>query len=65
MFDVVCTTVNGGIPIFYRKNDKTDSVSDIDRAQVEFYLLQNIVFDASLLCTLCFFQQTLKLRLAL
>lgn len=27
MFDVVCTTINGGIPIFYRKNSKTDSVS--------------------------------------
>lgn len=30
MFDVVCTTVNGGIPIFYRKNSKTDSVSGIN-----------------------------------
>jgi len=27
MFDVVCTTVNGGIPIFYRKISKMDSVS--------------------------------------
>jgi len=28
MFDVVCTTVNGGIPIFYRKNSKRESVID-------------------------------------
>lgn len=29
MFDVVCTTVNGGIPIFYRKHSKIESVSGI------------------------------------
>lgn len=42
MFDVVCTTVNGGIPIFYRKNSKSDSVSKLS-SQLSLFKTEFII----------------------
>lgn len=50
MFDVVCTSANGGIPIFYRKNSKMDSVPFTTfstlNAVITFADVQNVQFKA-------------------
>ncbi|VVC39819.1 Hypothetical protein CINCED_3A016115 [Cinara cedri] len=50
MFDVVCTTVNGGIPIFYRTNNRKDFIPFTTfstlNAVITFADVQNVQFKA-------------------